>query len=549
MWSLKLPPFFCIFILYLQAVQATEKTPPNLFGQSDTSTQTPQQAAAVVTTTTTTQPQQQQQHHNVSQQQQQQQQPQPSQEMTTTKQETRAEETEKGDSNKGMVEVKWVKEEAALRKKVFRGYDKHLRPTASNLTIVVTSLDLLHLRVMESQQSLQVQARIQMTWEDRRLTWSLAEHEDLDRLGVEPADLWRPDLALQSPNSNELTPSSSSSSTSTSTTTSFKSEVPALVYPNGDITVAPRVRLDLECSQDLTLWPHDTLTCYTLIGSWVHLGHMLNFTIEEGALQIPEYRDDGSEDNGTSVDKIVMMRMRMMKVEGGWVVKGGNLSLQEHHHPCCYEPRTFIALRLLLQRQASTFAWLIRIPVVCLTMLCWVVFILPPGAGEKVILGMVNLLLHLLYLALTAPLFSHAAHTTPLLVRLVMQGVVLCGVSVVVSGVVVRLARYPHSSSLPAVLTTPILALASLLCLNSYARRVRAPRKDYAIILKGVEEGGEAGGVTAGEGDHYYHNHHNNHHYHTQPQWFLLAAILDRVCLFLYLAICVISLLSYSTVL
>ncbi|KAK3876747.1 hypothetical protein Pcinc_018483 [Petrolisthes cinctipes] len=531
MWSLKLPPFFVIFIVYLHAIQATEKSPPNLLGQSDTSTQTPQQAVVVTT--------QAQQHHNVSQQQ-----PQPSQETTTKQEQTKAEETEKGDSNKGMVEEKWVKEEAALRKKVFRDYDKHLRPTASNLTIVVTSLDLLHLRVVETQQSLLVDARIQMTWEDRRLTWSLAEHEDLDRLGVEPTDLWRPDLALQSPKSNELTLPSSS----TTTSSSFRSELPALVYPNGDITVAPRVRLDLECSQDLTLWPHDILTCSTLLGSWVHQGHMLNFTIEEGALQVPEYSDDdyNSENNANGVDKRVMM-----KVEGGWVVKGGNLTLQEHHHPCCSEPRTFIALHLLLQRQAPTFAWLLRIPVVCLTMLCWVVFILPPGAGEKVMLGMVNLFLHLLYLALTAPLFSHAAHTTPLLVRLVMQGVVLCGVSVVVSGVVVRLARYPHSSSLPAVLTTPILALASLLCLNSYAKRVRAPRKDYAIILKGVEEGGEAG-VTAGEGDHYYHNNHNyNNSYqnHTQPQWFLLAAILDRICLFLYLAICVISLLSYSAVL
>lgn len=45
-------------------------------------------------------------------------------------------------------EEKWVKEEAALREKVFSHYDKHLRPSASNLTIIVTSLDLLHLRVV-----------------------------------------------------------------------------------------------------------------------------------------------------------------------------------------------------------------------------------------------------------------------------------------------------------------------------------------------------------------------------------------------------------------
>lgn len=53
-----------------------------------------------------------------------------------------------------------------------------------------------------------------------------------------------------------------------------------------------------------------------------------------------------------------------------------------------------------------------------------------------------------------------------------MQGVVLCALSVMVSGVVVRLARYPHASSLPSFLTSALLSLSTVLCLGSYARRV-----------------------------------------------------------------------------
>lgn len=85
---------------------------------------------------------------------------------------------------------------------------------------------------------------------------------------------------------------------------------------------------------------------------------------------------------------------------------------------------------------------------------------------------------------------------------------------------------------------------------------MRAPRKDYAIILKGVEDGGGETGPWGDGTDHQYYNHNNHHnithsnqHQYIQPQWFLLAAILDRLCLILYVAICIISLLSYSSVL
>lgn len=57
-------------------------------------------------------------------------------------------------------------------------------------------------------------------------------------------------------------------------------------------------------------------------------------------------------------------------------------------------------------------------------------------------------------------------------VELVCQELVLVVVSVIVSALVVRLARDPHTSPLPYLIKSPTFTLAYFLCLSNYSSLV-----------------------------------------------------------------------------
>ncbi|KAG7163896.1 Neuronal acetylcholine receptor subunit alpha-6-like 2, partial [Homarus americanus] len=261
--------------------------------------------------------------------------------------------------------------EKQLRKSVLQDYDKLSFPPSGNtsIKIFIHGISIHNLQMHEDTHSLEVQSLLSYGWTDLRLRWDLSEHMDLDRLGMEPDQIWKPDLAVYNTVNEDFR--------------LHKSQLPLLVYPDGSVMFEPPVHLHFTCVMDLTYWPHDTHNCSVMIGSWVHNGFMMDMEVTSDTPK--------------------------------WEVVEAKMARMTHHYSCCNEPYVAMKVSLLLRRSAPAYAWSVKTPALCMCILTVVLFLLPPGAGEKLVFGGLCLILDLLFIAYTSNIVSHAPTHTPLI--------------------------------------------------------------------------------------------------------------------------------------
>ncbi|XP_076041143.1 uncharacterized protein LOC143025403 [Oratosquilla oratoria] len=178
-----------------------------------------------------------------------------------------------------------------------------------------------------------------------------------------------------------------------------------------------------------------------------------------------------------------------------------------------------------------------------LCLLTFVTFLLPPASREKILVASLSLLANICFLDYATQTISHAPTHTPILIKLVCLQLVLLVLAVLLNAVVLNISRGPHTLALPSSLKLPLLRLSSVLGLAYYAHKVS--RSDGADLEKSDRlELGEESKLCSVE---------------SRPRcncdtednlwnWLLLGAVIDRLCLIIYLIIFVLSICIFSTV-
>ncbi|XP_042231012.1 neuronal acetylcholine receptor subunit alpha-6-like isoform X2 [Homarus americanus] len=404
--------------------------------------------------------------------------------------------------------------EQNLRHKLLENYDKTSLPAMK--TTVKFRMTIKHFDMIEDEQALRLDAWMVNEWVDHRLQWDPELYEGLEKLSFPHQILWKPDLDIY--NSARIGESLSFGDTL------------LIVFSNGRVLFVPPVQLHFTCAMDLTYWPHDTHNCTLTIGSWVHDGHTID----------PQIMDEKPEFD-IPVD---LTESGKNLTRGSWDVKGSNMTRKVSKYDCCPELYITLIISLKLQRNAPAYAWTVRLPAVGMCILTVVLFLLPPGAGEKLVFGGLCLILDLLFIAYTSNIVSHAPTHTPLIIELVCEQLLLVIGSVVLAAFTTRMARDPHTCGLPVCVRQVLLMLSVCLCLQNYKNLVARSHQPYTRTVKTEElEMGESsaaqlyGGMS---GDF------------TTPcglDWLLLAAVIDRICLIVFVAIFIMNMISFSAVL
>ncbi|XP_042894016.1 neuronal acetylcholine receptor subunit alpha-7-like [Penaeus japonicus] len=404
----------------------------------------------------------------------------------------------------------WADGETELREALRTNYDKSALPDTKTV-VTISSFRILDFYLAEGDHIASVLCWFGHSWMDPRLQWKKEDYKFVDRLSFDPDTIWRPDLSLYNGASEQHFP---------------QSNLPVLVYAEGKVLYVPSYTLDFYCITDMTYWPHDSHTCSLKIGSWVHHGHLLDI-----------------QTNGT-VPKLMLGERAMdsgqIITKTAWELSDMTMTRDEDFYACCPEPYVSITISVLATRNAPTFAWIVKVPVICMSLLTVVVFLLPPAAGEKIVFGGLCLVMNIIFVDYAVNAIGHSPSHTPLIIQMVCQQMVLVMLSVIVSGLVIRMARGPHSSGLPNLFKRPALFLSSCLCLGSYSELASKSSHTFGSARRKPDELelGEEGSPDLRRretGDAY--------------EWLLLAAVVDRLALLLYVAICVISLIRFSSVL
>lgn len=421
--------------------------------------------------------------------------------------------------------------EQRLRMHLMHTYDKTSLPP-TNLTRVAMRFTVRHVNMIEVEDMMELDVWIMMSWTDSRLTWSEITASHVPKLAFDVDKIWHPDVVLY----NNAEPDK----------TGERPPTGLLAFPSGEILYVYPSRLRVPCVADLTHWPYDIHNCSAKYGSWVHDGYSYDLQLHDDTPEV-------------EVDLAKSFQEDRNLTRGQWSVLGSSLQKSTTFYSCCDEPYPTITLRMLVQRNAPSFAYTIQIPALALSLLTGVVFLLPPGAVEKVVVGTLCLVLDMQFLAYSAAAVPHSPSHTPLIVKFISEQLILTAITVVLTAIVVRLVRDPHQSCLPHCMQRALAVFAACCCLSNYrnlaSKSEMSPYpqgfkgedlelgEDRDFIGRSYPNGTVPGTPSSGN------NNTSSSSRRAPYDYLLLGAIIDRACLVLYIIVLVGNLIAFSSVL
>ncbi|XP_066943054.1 acetylcholine receptor subunit alpha-type acr-16-like isoform X1 [Macrobrachium rosenbergii] len=409
--------------------------------------------------------------------------------------------------------------EQLLRHDLLAQYDKLSLPGAS--TAVEFRLTIKHFEMIEESHSLLVDAWMVNEWKDPRLSWNARSYGGIRKIMIPHNLVWKPDIDVY----NSATPEKDMT----------YGDTLVIVYNVGKVLFVPPIKLQFTCVMDLTNWPHDKHNCTIILGSWVHDGYTIDLQVKDEKPEIDmPVRTTESGQNLT---------------RGYWNLLDSKITRDYRFYNCCVEPYITIHMSMYVERNAPAYAWIVKGPALGMSLLTLVLFMLPPAAGEKMTFGVLCLLLHVVFIAYSSYIINITPSHLPLIIEMICKQAMLVIASLVFGALSLRLARDPHTSGLSSFVKAPLVFLSSFLCLQNYKNLVgftvwevsRVHHQTYSRSLKSDEfelrENGN-GHVYSGE-------------ISVSPglDWLLLAAVIDRICLIVFIVISIINFVFYKSVL
>ncbi len=144
-------------------------------------------------------------------------------------------------------------------------------------------------------------------------------------------------------------------------------------------------------------FPFDVQQCNATFLSWIYASDKLNLS----------YFDD--EDSNQYI----------FSNNGVWHLQKVESTRELVKYPCCEAPFSRVVYTLILQRASMFYVFSMLIPSVLLTTITLLVFCMPPETGEKISLGMTNLLAFILFQQLIAGAMPPQGTDVPIVGKLI----------------------------------------------------------------------------------------------------------------------------------
>nr|ARU12131.1 acetylcholine-binding protein 2 [Pardosa pseudoannulata] len=175
------------------------------------------------------------------------------------------------------------KSERELRRDIFNGYDKLVRPVKKATTAVPVKISIspLSLRSMnEKNQIISLEAWMMLTWMDEYLRWDPSDYDNITELRISPTEIWKPDIALYT------------ASPDTSLFPVVHTE--AIVYNNGMIIWVPPFTINSRCPIPFRSYVSVSRTfvdCNIRMGSWTYSGKMVDLQLSTDKVDLTNFQD------------------------------------------------------------------------------------------------------------------------------------------------------------------------------------------------------------------------------------------------------------------
>ncbi|XP_078593508.1 neuronal acetylcholine receptor subunit alpha-9-like [Branchiostoma floridae x Branchiostoma japonicum] len=423
------------------------------------------------------------------------------------------------------------------------GYTPDVRPvrdvrTPTNVTV---NLALAHIIDMdEKNQILTADVWLRLKWIDEFLRWNATEYGGIELITVKAVKIWRPDFFLYHNVNHE-----------------FDGWLEDVVMISSDGLVdwkAPSVTMSA-CLVDVSDFPFDRQACPLKFGSWNQHGHQVNYVNE-------------SED-GDLADLIPNVEWEVPKME---------VQRNEHHYNGV--PYPDVTFTIHMTRRSTFYVINMFLPCALLAFVVAATFYLPPDCGEKISFGVAVLLSLAVFQLLVAEAVPRSENI-PAIGRYIFVSMALMSVSLIATAFVITLGdSVEDSKPVPDWARKVFLKYVSMALLMGDQSRRRWGSREHSYSPPTTVQLTEMNGFVNGNGVYSvnyqrirsttYKDSHpalekqleylkkvqcaveeilskmkrmdSLHSVHNE--WKILAKVVDRIFLVLYVIACVITLLE-----
>jgi len=379
-----------------------------------------------------------------------------------------------------------------LRRQLLRRYDKNVHPVHkhSDRVKVDVGMALIHLSLDELTSVLEVNSWLRLTWTDQFLAWNVSDFQGVEQIHFGSEEIWRPDIQLYN--------SADSGQTQHFGHTHF------IVYSTGEVLWVPPAKFRAFCKIDLKLWPLETQKCKLKFGSWTSHGDQI---------------DLGLYHNLSSVE-----RLNFYTNNKEWEVLTTLATRSVAKYDCCPEEYPDVTFQFFLQRRSPFFRCAIILPCLVTMLLVVASFLLPPSAGEKIIVNSTCLIVCILYLIYFATTLPALSDQIPLIVLFYSNTAALIGIAIVLNICCLTITRDRRYSSPPKLVRDLFSGVVGrLLCLGHYYHQVSNTHHRLMVEMDSVSESPESeqDPPEMSEG-------------RKQQEWMLVAAGIERFFFIIY---------------
>ncbi|XP_033749091.1 acetylcholine receptor subunit alpha-1-B-like [Pecten maximus] len=268
----------------------------------------------------------------------------------------------------------------SLYDNVLTNYNRFVRPNEnqSESTNVDVSFFMLSLKDFdEVTGKFSVVGYFNLFWNDPRMAWTPANHDNVDKLYIPQSLVWKPELTLV--NAYQFI-----------RTVGFD-DLPILYYSNGTARWMVGEVMDTTCDVDVTYFPFDKQTCKLEFAAWGYTSSQLTFQATQENIDFTQFSEN---------------------VE--WLItktNGYGLASREH---------AFIVYEVTMERRYTFFIVNVFIPVIMLTLLSNMVFLLPANSGERVGYSVTCLLAVSVFLTIVSDTLPKASNPVSVLTFFLM---------------------------------------------------------------------------------------------------------------------------------
>ena len=287
-----------------------------------------------------------------------------------------------------------------LHEYLLNNYDTDVVPRKTldiiAVNITFNLMSLLHFDATE--ETLSTVAWLSIRWNDIWLKWDEnPEFSTIPEIFLQQRRVWKPDLRL------------------VNTVETLKSlgleDNLVNVKRNGNVIWEPGHRFKTSCSLDISMYPFDSQRCKIVFSTWMHFGNVLELFSLYDKILFDDFQGNGE------------WELVATSAESEYFRAAGYLL-----------PRYIVTLTL--KRRALYYILTICVPILILSILNCLVYLLPPDSGEKISFCLTVLLAYMVYISFLGDNLPRTSKTTSYMVVYLSSMICLSFLSVLNSVVV-----------------------------------------------------------------------------------------------------------------